>query len=76
MENQRMKSTRNFGFVADQTKDSVSDFPDDTADFAALNGVKEQSVRARYCRFGSYFGITPRKLKNGRLMWPHTQVEA
>ena len=47
-----------------------------TESFAALNGVKGQSVRARVCRFGSYFGITPRRLRNGRLIWPVVQVAA
>ena len=48
----------------------------DTEPFAARNGVKAQSVRARYCRTGSYFGIVPKKLRNGRLKWPDEQAEA
>lgn len=44
--------------------------------FANLNQVKPQSVRARLCRTGSYFGVTPIKLANGRLAWPAVQVEA
>ena len=43
--------------------------------FAALNQVKSQSVRARLCRTGSYFGVRPMKLANGRLAWPAVQVE-
>ena len=43
--------------------------------FAALNQVKAQSVRARLCRTGSYFGVIPRKLANGRLVFPAVQVE-
>jgi hypothetical protein len=43
-------------------------------EFAALNQVKAQSVRARICRFGSYFGVVPRKLANGRLVFPSVQV--
>ena len=43
--------------------------------FAALNQVKAQSVRARLCRTGSYFGILPLKLANGRLAWPAVQVK-
>ncbi len=43
--------------------------------FAALNQVKSQSVRARLCRTGSYFGIRPVKLANGRLAFPSIQVE-
>lgn len=42
--------------------------------FAALNQVKAQSVRARLCRTGSYFGVRPVKLANGRLAWPAVQV--
>ena len=29
--------------------------------FASLNQVKAQSVRARLCRTGSYFGVVPLK---------------
>lgn len=46
------------------------------AEFAALNGVKAQSVRARICREGHYFGIRPRKLANRRVMFPAVQVAA
>jgi hypothetical protein len=42
--------------------------------FAALNQVVAQSVRARLCRTGSYFGVRPLKLANGRLAWPSVQV--
>ncbi len=45
-----------------------------TEDFATRNGVKAQSVRARICRFSDYFGIRPRRLANGRLMFPDVQV--
>jgi len=42
--------------------------------FAALNQVKSKTVRARLCRTGSYFGVRPLKLANGRLAWPAVQV--
>lgn len=42
--------------------------------FAELNLIKAQSVRARICRTGTYFGIKPIKLANGRLSFPNTQV--
>lgn len=48
----------------------------DTDSFAARNRVKGQSVRARVCRTGSYFGVVPLKLANGRLVWPDVQVGA
>ena len=42
-----------------------------TAEFAAMNMVKAQSVRARLCRFGRYFGVRPIKLMNGRTCAPN-----
>lgn len=42
--------------------------------FAAKNFVKAESVRSRVCKFGSYFGIVPEKLANGRLAFPDVQV--
>lgn len=41
-----------------------------TEDFGLAIGVKPQSIRVRLCRTGSYFGIRPGKLPNGRLAWP------
>lgn len=41
-----------------------------TETLAVQCGVRPQSIRVRLCRTGSYFGIQPRKLANGRLMWP------
>ena len=38
-------------------------------------GIKPQSLRARVCRTGSYFGLRPLKLPNGRLLWPADSVE-
>ena len=33
-------------------------------------GVKPESIRVHLCRRGSYYGIIPRRLPNGRLLWP------
>ena len=41
-----------------------------TEEFARANHVKGDSVRTRLCRTGSYFGIKPKRLRNGRLSWP------
>jgi len=41
-----------------------------TAQFAGKYFVKPETVRTRYCLTGSYHGIIPRKLLNGRLAWP------
>ena len=50
------------------------EYPLSAEQFAALNQVKSQSVRARLCRTGSYFGVRPLKLANGRLAFPVVQV--
>ena len=47
----------------------------DTEELARQNAVKPQSVRVRLCRTGSYFGVKPRKLPNGRLLWPGNASE-
>lgn len=47
-----------------------------TDQFAELNQVKPQTVRARLGKTGSYFNVTPKKLANGRLAFPVVQVVA
>jgi hypothetical protein len=42
----------------------------DTAQFAKAAGVQPASVRVRLCKTGSYFGVRPARLPNGRLHWP------
>jgi hypothetical protein len=46
-----------------------------TAQFAKQNLVKPDTVRSRHCLTGSYFGIVPNKLPNGRLAWPLPESE-
>lgn len=41
-----------------------------TSDFAALNGVRPQTLRAAYCTNGSYGDVVPIKNPSGRLRWP------
>lgn len=41
-----------------------------TADFAALNHVKPNTVRQRLCATASFYGVRPLKLANSRLLWP------
>lgn len=48
----------------------------DTEQFAQINLVKSQTVRRRLSQTGSYFGVRPLKLINGRLSWPAIQVSA
>ncbi len=38
-------------------------------------GILPQSIRSRVCKTGSYFGITPQKLANGRLLWPANSLD-
>lgn len=49
-------------------------FPHGTDEFAGHNLVKGPSVRKRYSQTGSYFGVRPIKLANGRLKWPRVIV--
>jgi hypothetical protein len=46
-----------------------------TEELAGLLRLKAQSLRAALCRDGHYFGLRPRKLPNGRLLWPADAVE-
>lgn len=45
-----------------------------TKEFAKLNQTEAQTVRLRFCRHKSYFGVLPIKLANNRLSWPMVQV--
>ena len=46
-----------------------------TQDFARAIGLQPESIRVHLCRRGSYYGIQPAKLPNGRLLWPMDAVE-
>jgi hypothetical protein len=46
-----------------------------TKRFAASKHVKPQSIISRLCRTGSYFGVRPQKLENGRWDWPDESSE-
>ena len=59
-----------------ETSTPAKQYPLSAEQFAALNQVKAQSIRARLCRTGSYFGVRPVKLANGRLAFPNVQVAA
>ena len=41
-----------------------------THELAILLGIKPESIRHRVCVTGSYYGLRPEKLPNGRLRWP------
>jgi len=46
-----------------------------TESLAETIGVKPTSIRVRLCRTGSYFGLRPIKLPNGRLLWPADAID-
>jgi hypothetical protein len=47
-----------------------------TDEFAAALGTKPQTVRARVCKTGSYYGARPLKLPNRMLRWPADALES
>ena len=46
-----------------------------TEDLAQSLKITPGTIRTRLCRTGSYFGLRPLKLPNGRLLWPGDAVE-
>ncbi len=46
-----------------------------TNDLAKPLGINGTSIHRRYCLTGSYFGVKPTKLPNGRLLWPDNALE-
>jgi len=47
-----------------------------TAEFAALNHVKPNTVRQRLCETASFYGVQPLKLATRCLLWPALIVTA
>lgn len=45
-----------------------------TAQFARDIGLQPETLRKAVAATGSYFGVTPTKLPNGRLLWPDDAV--
>ena len=45
-----------------------------TEELARTFLVKAESIRSAYCRNGHYQNLKPRKLPNGRLLWPAADV--
>ncbi|MFS2162442.1 DNA-binding protein [Variovorax sp. Varisp62] len=46
-----------------------------TEELAIELSMEAQSIRKRYSQTGSYFGLCPEKLPNGRLRWPVDAIE-
>ena len=38
---------------------------------ADLLGVKPHTLRRSLCEKGEYYGVVPKKLPSGRLLWPY-----
>lgn len=46
-----------------------------TKALAARLGIQAASIRAAVCRHGSYYGVRPLTLPNGRLLWPEDSYQ-
>ena len=46
-----------------------------TAELSEIVKAKPESIRVRLCTTGSYYGVKPLKLPNGRLLWPGNALE-
>jgi hypothetical protein len=46
-----------------------------TNELAEKIGIQHTSIHRRVCTTGSYYGIRPTRLVNGRLIWPDDAVE-
>jgi len=42
---------------------------------AQILSMRPQSIRKRFAQTGSYFGMRPSKLPNGKLRWPADAVQ-
>lgn len=45
-----------------------------TENLANIFGVKSQTIRRSLCMKGHYWGLTPKKMPNGRLMWEYSEA--
>ena len=46
-----------------------------TTELARSIGLAPDSIRVHLCKRGSYFGLVPGRLPNGRLIWPADSLE-
>lgn len=46
-----------------------------TNEFASECKVQPNTIRVGLCTNGHYLGIRPKKMPNGRLMWPADEVQ-
>jgi hypothetical protein len=45
-----------------------------TAEVSQILKIKGNTIRRAYCLSGHYMNVKPRKLPNGRLLWPKTEL--
>ena len=60
---------------SDMLKDNTVQNGITTETLANSIGCKSNSIRVRLCETGSFHGIRPHKLPNGRLLWPADAVQ-
>jgi hypothetical protein len=46
-----------------------------TREIADFMQVTAEGIRVQLCRTGSYYGLTPARLPNNRLLWPADSLE-
>lgn len=46
-----------------------------TGELSTLLKTQPASIRSQLSKAGSYFGLSPTKLPNGRLLWPADSLE-
>jgi hypothetical protein len=46
-----------------------------TPELARHVGISAEGLRVHLCKRGSYFGLKPERLPNGRLLWPADSLE-
>ena len=46
-----------------------------TSQLARHCGITAEGLRVHLCKKGSYYGLIPERLPNGRLLWPADSME-
>lgn len=61
--------------MSPDTKQGLLTHEATTTEFARLNRIQPPSLLNHISKRGSYYGVKPRKLVNGRLVWPAIVVD-
>ena len=46
-----------------------------TSELARHCGITAEGLRVHLCKRGSYYGLVPERMPNGRLLWPADSME-